>query len=197
MKLSDKLDEITRKFWSVWRTWRLGQGWCQGSDLPSQKVCPHLVASFDQLTPDGSEWFRQHTALLLHSLDDLPLESWGFTSKPQAPTVVEGAEPRLRAEIEKLKSEAERLRHEANALRSEVQTLKVERDQEAQNTVEARYACAVMESKLKRKARPPRPDSMGAVKEEADDVKEEPEPAPPPAPVAPPSLKRKKSTSWG
>jgi hypothetical protein len=142
MKLSDKLDDITRKFWSAWRTWRLGQGWSLGVDLPSQKVSPHLVANFDQLTPDGSEWFRQHTALMLWALEDLPLEAWGFAPKPQ-PIAADGAEPRLRVEVEVA-------RQEATALRARLTKIELERDQEVQKADVERSQRAAAEDKLSR-----------------------------------------------
>ena len=122
MKLSDKLDEITRKFWSTWRTWRLGQGWALGTDLPSQKVSPHLVASFDQLTPEGSDWFRAHTALLLHAIGDMAVE----TPAPAAP-VADPAMPRLRAEIDKHRTDT-------NGLLLQISQLQLALDQETQKT---------------------------------------------------------------
>lgn len=138
MKLASKLDEITRKFWSTWRTWRLGQGWCFGIDMPSQKVSPHLVASFDQLTPEGSEWFRQHTALLLHALDDdLSLEVPAAPAEP----MMDPAMPRLRAEVEKHRTET-------NELLLRISQLQLAADQEAQKTDVERAARNEAERKL-------------------------------------------------
>lgn len=109
VKLSDHLDDITREFWQAWKTWRIGQGWTLGSDYPNQKLSPFLVANFEQL-PDGGEWFRQHTALMLWALDNLPLEAWGVISKTPAALMEEAAAPRLRAEVERLRAEVEDLR---------------------------------------------------------------------------------------
>jgi hypothetical protein len=185
MKLADKLDDITRKFWSAWRTWRLGQGWSHGIDMPSQKVSPHLVANFDQLSPDGSEWFRQHTALLLWALDDLPLEAWGFAPKP-TPVAADGAEPRLRVEIEHARQEAQTLREDlAKAL--------LERDQEVQKADIERSMRAAAEKKVARL------EAAFKVKGAPAPNEAGPEPAPvePEGEPKPKKPRKKKAPPWG
>ncbi len=65
MKLSSRLDEITKVFFETWRAWRYDQGWRLGPDLPSSLLSPHMVDNWDQLHDEGRKWFRQQAALVL------------------------------------------------------------------------------------------------------------------------------------
>lgn len=175
-KLSDRLDEITRKFWQSWKTWRIGQNWTLGSDYPNQKLSPFLVANFDQL-PDGGEWFRQHAALMLWTLDDLPLEAWGVVPAPTR--VDESAMPRLRSEVERLRTEVE-------DLRKLVKLRELERDE-----------AFAERDKLKVYTAPEPKPLRGAAKDLVmlDDAQDfsEPEPA---APTPEPPKPKKKKKGW-
>lgn len=74
MKLSNRLDEITKVFFETWRSWRYDQGWRLGPDLPSSLLSPHMVDNWDQLHEAGRVWFRQHAALVLVAVEHLAPE---------------------------------------------------------------------------------------------------------------------------
>lgn len=67
--LSNKLDDVTKVFFEMWREWRHQQGWRLGPDIPSSLLSPHLVDNWDQLSETGRTWFRQHAALVLAAIE--------------------------------------------------------------------------------------------------------------------------------
>jgi hypothetical protein len=71
MKLSNKLDDITRVFFETWRAWRYAQGWRLGPDLPSSMLSPHMVDNWDQLHDEGRKWFQQQAALVLVAVEQV------------------------------------------------------------------------------------------------------------------------------
>lgn len=68
-QLSDKLDDVTKVFFEMWREWRHQQGWRLGPDIPSSLLSPHLVDNWDQLSETGRTWFRQHAALVFAAIE--------------------------------------------------------------------------------------------------------------------------------
>lgn len=73
-KLSDRLEDVTRLFFSLWREWRHNQGWRLGPDLPGALLSPYMVDSWDELHDGGRIWFRQHAALVIASIDQLKVK---------------------------------------------------------------------------------------------------------------------------
>lgn len=92
MKLSNKLDEITKAFFEIWRTWRYAQGWRLGPDLPSSLLSPHMVDNWDQLHDEGRNWFRQQAALVLAAVDQVE----GENKVPDQKIIPTGVETRRR-----------------------------------------------------------------------------------------------------
>jgi len=65
--LADQIDVIAELFFRAWRLWRIDAGWSLGPDRPDIQMSPHLVDTWDMLTPDGKSWFRQHAALVIYA----------------------------------------------------------------------------------------------------------------------------------
>lgn len=85
-KLSDRLEDISRMFFGLWREWRQGQGWRLGPDLPGALLSPYMVDNWDQLNDGGRTWFRQHAALVLASIEQTKAQR---DLKPVVPTYTE------------------------------------------------------------------------------------------------------------
>ena len=67
--LSDRLEEIAQEFFHTWHVWRVSQGWTLGPDRANDQMSPYLVGTWDRLTPQGQDWFRQHSAFIIHAVD--------------------------------------------------------------------------------------------------------------------------------
>lgn len=71
MPASDRLEDITRAFFTTWRVWRYEQGWRLGPDAPASLLSPFMVDNWNQLDDAGRAWFRQHAALVLAATDQV------------------------------------------------------------------------------------------------------------------------------
>ena len=87
--LSDRLEEIAQEFFTTWHLWRVGQGWTLGPDRANDQMNPYLVGTWDRLTPQGQDWFRQHAALILHAVDE---QSIGKRDESHNATITEVVE---------------------------------------------------------------------------------------------------------
>lgn len=67
--LSDRLDDIAKNFWLAWSTWRRDNGWYLGPENSAAHLSPFLVDYWSDLRPEHQDWFRQHAALVLHSIN--------------------------------------------------------------------------------------------------------------------------------
>ena len=63
----DRLEQIAKQFFANWCIFRREDGWTLGNDLPSAKMSPYLVHSWEGLDDSGQDWFRAQAALVLHA----------------------------------------------------------------------------------------------------------------------------------
>lgn len=79
--LANQLDDIARKFFDTWHAWRVSQEWTLGPDDAGNRMSPFLVETWDRLTPEAQDWFRQHAALVVHAIGEVvPAELGGDTN---------------------------------------------------------------------------------------------------------------------